>query len=174
MPAREFYGIYKEGLFISVFPMKRSTTNAIALLKKDHREVGKIFKELEATKSRKQCDTLFKRLNRELEVHTHIEEAIFYPYIKNAKPTREITLEAYEEHGVAKHLLVELTNQPHDTEEWKAKLKVLKENIEHHVQEEEGDMFKKVTSVLKDEELEEIGAAMHEEKEYCLNERIAP
>ncbi len=78
--------------------------------------------------------------------------------------TREIALEAYEEHRLVKQLLGELEAEPKDSEEWTAKFTVLKENIEHHVEEEEGEMFKKARQALSEEEIEELGERLQEAK----------
>jgi hemerythrin-like domain-containing protein len=99
-------------------------------------------------------------LKNELEVHARIEEQIFYPAIKEAKETHDITLEAFEEHRVVKRLLSELEAMPVTDERWGAKLKVLKENVEHHVEEEEDEMFKSARKVLSKEQVDELGARM--------------
>jgi iron-sulfur cluster repair protein YtfE (RIC family) len=140
--------------------------NAFNLLKEDHKRVAGIFEKLEPTTERalKTREELFSKLNSELEVHAAVEEQIFYPVLKEAAETREITFEAFEEHRVVKELLKELASTPKDTEEWTAKLTVLKENVEHHVEEEEGEMFKKARIVLTDEEAEELGSRMEAAK----------
>lgn len=140
--------------------------NAFNLLKEDHKRVAGIFEKLEPTTERalKTREELFSKLNSELEVHAAVEEQIFYPVLKEAAETREITFEAFEEHRVVKELLKELASTPKDTEEWTAKLTVLKENVEHHVEEEEGEMFKKARKVLTDEEAEELGSRMEAAK----------
>ncbi len=141
--------------------------DAITLLKSDHETVAGIFEKLEDTTERaeKTREELFTRLKGELGVHAHIEETIFYPSIKRAAETHDIVLEGFEEHHVIKVLLGELAEMPVDTEEWGAKLKVLKENVEHHVEEEEGDMFPKSREVLSKEQIEELGTQMEAEKE---------
>jgi iron-sulfur cluster repair protein YtfE (RIC family) len=140
--------------------------NVYQLLKQDHKTVAGIFAKLEPTTERalKTREELFSKLNSELEVHTAIEEKIFYPVLKEAAETRDITFEAFEEHRVVKELLKELSTEPKDTEEWTAKLTVLKENVEHHVEEEEGEMFKKARKVLTDAQAEELGARMEAAK----------
>jgi iron-sulfur cluster repair protein YtfE (RIC family) len=141
--------------------------NAFELLKQDHKKVSAIFEKLEPTTERavKARHELFAELKRELEIHAHIEETIFYPVLKKEAETRDITLEGYEEHHVVKMLLEELTTTPVDTEQWTAKLKVLKENVEHHVEEEEDEMFKSAREVLSKEKAQELGARMQAEKE---------
>src|ERR687889_1172008 len=133
--------------------------NAFQLLKEDHQKVSGIFQQLEPTTERaeKTRTELFAKLKQELDVHAHIEETIFYPAIKQAAETREIVLEGYEEHHVVKMLLGELESMPVDTEQWAAKLKVLQENVEHHVEEEEGEMFPKAQDVLSEDEITRLG-----------------
>ena len=140
--------------------------NAFELLKQDHKKVSGIFENLEPTTERgvKTREELFARLKQELDVHARIEEEIFYPAIKEAKETRDITLEAYEEHNVVKQLLAELDELPKSDETWGATLKVLKENVEHHVEEEEGEMFTSAREVLSREQIEELGTRMEAAK----------
>ncbi len=140
--------------------------NAFELLKQDHKKVSGIFEKLDPTTERaiKTREELFTQLKQELDVHAEVEEQIFYPAIKEAEETREITFEAIEEHNVVKQLLSELDAEPKDTEEWTAKLTVLKENVEHHVEEEETEMFPKAKKVLSDEQVEQLGTQMQEAK----------
>jgi hypothetical protein len=140
--------------------------NAFQLLKEDHKKVSAIFQQLEPTTERavKTRSELFEELKRNLEIHAHIEETIFYPSIKREAETREIVLEGFEEHHVIKVLLQELEGMPVDTEQWAAKLKVLQENVEHHVEEEEGEMFQKARDVLSEGQIDQLGARMEEEK----------
>ena len=140
--------------------------NAFQLLKEDHQKVSSIFQQLEPTTERaeKTRTELFARLRDELDIHARVEETIFYPAIKQAAETREIVLEGFEEHHVVKMLLRELDEVPVDTEQWTAKLKVLQENVEHHVEEEEGEMFQKARQVLSEGEIDRLGAQMEAEK----------
>lgn len=140
--------------------------NAFALLKADHEKVAGILETIEGTTERalKGRDELFVRLKAELDLHAMIEEEILYPALEEVEETRDITLEAYEEHRLVKQLLAELEAEPKDTEEWTAKFTVLKENIEHHVEEEEGEMFKKARQGLSEEEIESLGDQLQEAK----------
>ena len=140
--------------------------NAFELLKQDHEKVSGIFEKLEGTTERgvKTREELFAQLKQELDIHARIEEEIFYAAIRDAEETRDITLEAYEEHHVVKQLLAELDELPVDDESWGAKLKVLQENVEHHVEEEETEMFSSTRDVLTTEQLEELGTQMEEAK----------
>lgn len=141
--------------------------NAFALLKADHEIVAGILETIEDTTERavKGRDELFAPLKAELDLHAMIEEEIFYPALEDTEEAREITLEAYEEHRLVKQLLAELEAEPKDTEEWTAKFTVLKENIEHHVEEEEGEMFKKARQALSEEEIETLGDRLQEAKQ---------
>ena len=140
--------------------------NAFELLKEDHARVAAIFEKLEPTTERalKTREELFTKLKNELEVHTQIEEQIFYPVLKEEEETRDITLEGIEEHHVVKTLLQEMEAMPVDSEQWTAKLTVLKESVEHHVEEEEGEMFPKARKVLAKEKIEELGARIEAAK----------
>jgi hemerythrin superfamily protein len=140
--------------------------NAFALLKADHKKVAGILEKLDSTTERgvKTREELFSQLKTELDVHARIEETIFYPALEEAKETRDITLEAFEEHRLVKQLLGELDEMSKDQEEWTAKFTVLKENVEHHVEEEESEMFPKARKVLSEDQAETLGTQMEEAK----------
>jgi hypothetical protein len=144
--------------------------NPFELLKKDHQKVASLMDRLEKTTERgiKTREDLFKQIKEELDIHAQIEEAIFYPALQVETETEEITREAYEEHKLVKSLLSELESLPKDDEQWGAKFKVLKENVEHHVEEEEGEMFTKARKALDKEELDELGEQMEEEKKRMM------
>jgi hemerythrin superfamily protein len=149
--------------------------NVFTLLKADHKKVSAIFEKLEPTTERgvKTREELFATLKEELEVHSSIEEKFLYPALEKADETHDIALEAIEEHAVVKGLLAELEELAVDDETWGAKLKVLQENVEHHVEEEEGEMFKKAKQVLSEEEQEALGARMERAKEKQLAQKKA-
>jgi hemerythrin-like domain-containing protein len=136
--------------------------DAIALLKRDHDKVKGLLKELESTTERgvKTRTELFGRIKDELSVHEIIEEEIFYPTLKQHPKAKDIVLEGYEEHHVVDTLMGELEALPVDDETWGAKATVMIENIEHHIAEEEGEMFLKARQVLDRDELEQLGEAM--------------
>jgi hemerythrin-like domain-containing protein len=140
--------------------------NAFTLLKADHKKVAGILEKIDETTERavKTREELFTQLKTELDTHTRIEETIFYPALEEVDETRDITLEAFEEHKVVKTLLSELESMGKDQEEWTAKFTVLKENIEHHVEEEEGEMFTKARKVLGEEGAETLGTRMEKAK----------
>ena len=136
--------------------------DAFELLKQDHKKVSQLFSEIEAAKGQAKKG-IFAQLKSELDLHAHVEEKFLYPALENNEKSRDITLESYEEHKVVKDLLVELaSSSPGD--EWDAKLTVLKENVEHHVEEEEGELFDKAEDVLSQEQIDRLGVEMEAEK----------
>ncbi len=141
--------------------------DAISLLKTDHDRVKKMLDEGETTTERgvKTRTELLETLKRELTIHERIEEEIFYPALKEHPKARDIVLEGYEEHHVVDEIMGELERTDVTDETWGAKFKVMKENIEHHIEEEEGEMFKNARQVFDRDELEALGARMAELKE---------
>lgn len=136
------------------------------ILKEDHETVAKLLKKLDKTseETAEEREKLFLELKTELTFHAYIEELLFYPLLKDKKESKEITLEAYEEHRLVKTLLEELDDMSKDSEEWLGKFRVLKENVEHHVEEEEGELFEKARNVLSAEDAAAIGARIATEK----------
>ena len=137
--------------------------DAFSLLKADHEKVAGLFEQLESASGKQKLE-VFNQIRTELELHTHIEEKIFYPALEKPEETHDLTLEAYAEHDQVKKLLQELGRARTPNEEWEAKAKVLQENVEHHVEEEETELFPKANKALGDEEIEELGAEMEAEK----------
>jgi hypothetical protein len=144
--------------------------DAISLLKTDHDHMKKMLDEGEATTERgvKTRTELLATIKRELTVHERIEEEIFYPALKRHPKARGIVLEGYEEHHVVDEIMRELEGTSVSDETWGAKFKVMKENIEHHIEEEEGEMFRNARQVFERQELEDLGARMLELKEAAL------
>ena len=141
--------------------------DAIKLLKNDHRQVEKIFSQIE--KGNGNREQLFRELANELTVHAEIEEQLFYPAVKNAKQTHDLVLESFEEHKQVKLVLADLDKADKTTEHWLAGLKVLMEDVQHHVGEEEKEFFPKVDDkVLSRQELEDLGTRMEEMKAQRL------
>ncbi|MEX2546779.1 MAG: hemerythrin domain-containing protein [Chloroflexota bacterium] len=140
--------------------------DAITLLKKDHELVKKLLAEGEETTERaeKTRTELFARLKSELQIHERIEEEVLYPALRDNPKSEEIAYEAYEEHHVVDTILEELETTPTDSPEWLAKFTVAKENLEHHIEEEEGELFPKARQILSDDQLERMGARMEEIK----------
>jgi hemerythrin-like domain-containing protein len=142
-------------------------TDAIVLLKNDHKEILKTFKEFEkagenATKRKGQLvDKMIELLN----VHTYIENEVMYPRVRELLPELEDdVLESYEEHHVADVLVIELAAMKPDAERFDAKTTVLIENVRHHIEEEEQEWFPKVRAGLGRKQLQELGAEMEAAK----------
>ena len=146
--------------------------NAITLLTNDHRKMRTLLDQLESTTERgvKTRTQLFAEIKGELMVHEAIEEEIFYPELKAHPKARDIVLEGYQEHHVVDLLMGELEALAVDDESWGAKAILMKENVEHHMEEEEGDMFKKARQVFDDAELEDLGERMMSRKEQAAAE----
>ena len=150
--------------------------NAIAMLKADHDKVKKLLDELETTTERgvKTRAELFSTIKGELTIHEVIEEEIFYPALKAHPKAKDIVLEGYQEHHVVDLLMGELEDLDVADESWGAKAIVMKENIEHHIEEEEGEMFDKARQVFDRQELEELGSRMADRKESAQRELGVP
>ena len=135
-------------------------------LKEDHEEAKDLFEELtESERDGEDREELFQELKEALELHASIEEKYLYPALESVDETRAMALESIEEHRIVKELLEELDGLDPDDEHWDAKLKVLMENVEHHVEEEEKELFKKARKVLNKEQIAEMGARAKEEKD---------
>jgi polyhydroxyalkanoate synthesis regulator phasin len=136
--------------------------DALQMLKDDHGKVKTLLADGESTTERgeKTRTELFERLKGELEIHEEIEEQVFYPALKEHPKAKEIVLEGFEEHHVVDTIMGELERTPVSDEQWGAKFTVMKENVEHHIEEEEGEMFKNARSVFSREELQELGDRM--------------
>ncbi|MGE5431676.1 MAG: hemerythrin domain-containing protein [Syntrophomonadaceae bacterium] len=149
--------------------------DALELLIRDHREIMEIFREVELSHKKKdgKLDENFEKLLQHLEMHMNIEETMFYPNLVGKKETRDITLEGIEEHHVVKEILKELNLDPKNTPEWKAKLKVCRENVEHHVNEEETEMFPDVPKILSKDRLRQIANQLEEKKRELMELRSA-
>ena len=132
--------------------------NAIKMLKQQHREVEKLFKQFESAKSAGPRQRTFEEIADALAVHATIEEKHFYPAVKKAQ-TEDILLESVEEHLEIKRVIADLLEMDADEDEFEAKMKVLQENVEHHVEEEENELFPRVQSTM-DDELDDLGTQL--------------
>jgi hypothetical protein len=134
----------------------------IEMLERDHRRLEGLLEKGDRTTERgaRRRAEVLQQLTAELVVHELIEEKVLYPALKPHSKAREVVLEGYQEHHVADVLVKELERLPTDDERWGAKFTVLKENIEHHIEEEEGEMFKTARSVLGRAELDALGRRM--------------
>jgi hemerythrin superfamily protein len=144
--------------------------DAIQLLKNDHVKVRGLLEQLGNTTSRaeKTRTELLAKINKELEIHTTIEEEIFYPAFREAAKNaedREMFFEAIEEHHAAGDLVLpDLLGTDVESDKFGGRAKVLKELVEHHADEEEKEMFKRARELLSREQLQELGTRMEQRK----------
>ena len=146
--------------------------DGLDMLERDHRRLEALLKQGVETEEGALADrrAIFATIARELAVHEQIEEKVLYPVLKAHAESKDIVLEGYQEHHVADVLIKELRELPPSDERWGAKLKVLQESLEHHIGEEEGEMFKTARSVLSREQLADIGARMAAMKSELLSD----
>jgi len=135
--------------------------NAIDLLEQQHREVKTLFKKYEKSEAPAEKRRLFEQIADDLAVHAAIEEKHFYPATKSAR-TADLLQEAVEEHLQAKRIIADLLEMDAGDAQFDAKMTVLREEIDHHVEEEEKELFPKVEKLLADDELEDLGMVMED------------
>jgi hemerythrin superfamily protein len=143
--------------------------SAIDLLESQHREVEKLFKKIEKTSSGEEKLRLFEEIADKLAIHAAIEEHHFYPAVKE-KRTKDILLESLEEHLTIKRTLADLLKLDVGDEQFDPKIKVLKEEVQHHVGEEEKDLFPKVKKLLSADELDSLEQEMVAEQDELEEE----
>ncbi|MBQ0901169.1 hemerythrin domain-containing protein [Micromonospora sp. U21] len=139
------------------------STDAIVLLKEDHKEMRRLFKAFQDAEEgpASQRQKLVGQILEALTVHTYLENEVMYPEIRRLLPDLEDDiLESYEEHHVADLLCFELASMDAEDERFNAKTTVLIENVTHHVEEEEQEWFPKVREALGRKQLQEIGEKM--------------
>src|SRR5256886_13023572 len=147
-----------------------SGVDAISLLKKDHEKVRGLLEKLEsaADKGDGRAEKLLAQVDREVKIHSQVEEEIFYPAFKEAARTKEenkLFFEAQEEHHVVDMVMPEVHDAEGGNEDFAAKTKVLKDLIEHHAGEEEKQMFPKARKLMGRRELQELGRRIQERKQ---------
>ena len=152
------------------------STDAIVILKDDHKDVRALFREFEkstTTKARK--GTIVKKVIELLTVHTYIENEVMYPEVRRLLPELEDdVLESYEEHHVADVLVMELAALKPGDERFEAKTTVLIENVRHHMDEEEQDWFPKVRDGLSRTQLRDLGTQLLAAKEKAPRSPAQP
>lgn len=144
------------------------TENAITLLTQDHRAVEKLFRQYEALGDGLDDgrETLVAQITHELSVHAEIEEVVFYPSVRAiGEKVKDEVLEAIEEHRVIKTAIARLRTMTPADESFDATVKVLMEQVKHHVKEEEEEMFPRVRRHVEESALLELGDALTQAKE---------
>jgi hemerythrin-like domain-containing protein len=143
------------------------THQFIQALQKDHQEVQAILGKIQETSegSVKTKENLFMQLKQELIPHMKGEEKHFYPLLMKKKEAQELGMEAMEEHHVAEIVLKELDSLSKDAKNWKAKAKVFSEIVQHHIEEEEEEVFNTAQELLSEDELDTVMSSFSKEKE---------
>lgn len=140
---------------------------ATQVLRGDHAAVKQLFRRFEKAGDRafETKQRLFSEIDHELEIHAKVEEEVFYPAVEDeAADAEDLVREAIEEHNVVRTLLGEIAAMSSEDEQYDAKVKVLMENVEHHIEEEEGEMFPKAER-LPETRQRELGAELKARKE---------
>jgi hemerythrin superfamily protein len=151
-----------------------NAVDAITLLTNDHDELKKHLSDGEDTTEyavQRRAEIL-DTVSTLLTAHERIEEEIFYPALKEHPKAKDLVLEGYQEHHVVDLIVGELRDMVENDERWGAKFKVLKENIEHHIEEEEGEMFPTARRVFSETELDDLGTRMEDLKNETLTARL--
>jgi hemerythrin superfamily protein len=153
------------------------TSDAITLLKADHKEIRGLFRKFQGAGDRavKTKARLVSQIIERLTVHTYLENEVMYPQVRALLPElEEDVLESYEEHHVADVLCVELAGMPADAERFDAKTTVLIESVTHHIEEEEQDWFPKVRAGLGRKQLQDIGAKLEQARQKAPTSPAQP
>jgi hemerythrin superfamily protein len=153
--------------------MANQKMDAITLLEDDHKKVRELFRKFEGLGDRagKSKEKLADQIRTELAVHTAIEEEIFYPGVQDH--AEEMIAEAIEEHNVVDRLLLEIRDMAPDDEQWEAKMTVMMENVEHHADEEEKELFPTVKKAMGMDAMRTLGERMARRKEELMREQRA-
>lgn len=143
------------------------------ILEREHQEVAELLDKLvdDVDADEDERASVFQTLNASLSAHATAEEAVFYPALQELEEGRPLALEAREEHRIVKRLLGEIDGLARMGERWDAKVKVLKESVEHHVKEEEGEIFKLARAGLDQERARELGERFLAAKRVALREQ---
>jgi hemerythrin superfamily protein len=157
---------------IHILDGKETKVDAITLLRDDHDNVRKLFKQFEGAGDGAHVEKrrIVDKIIEELTVHAFIEEELFYPTVKGlaaeggGEEPEELVKEAEEEHAQVKTLLAELETMDPTDEYFDAKVTVVIDNVRHHAEEEEGEMFPKVRAAMRRNELQDLGQRMLEAK----------
>ena len=146
--------------------------DGLSLLKEDHDKAKEAIRKIEGTNDRatKEREELFQALLDDLTVHERTEEEIFYPALEEQPKKKDLILESYVEHDVVDTLTDEISTIEAGDEKWLPTFKVFKENLEHHIKEEEEELFPKVKDIFSREQLEDLGNKMAALKEVAQQE----
>ena len=138
--------------------------DALELLKQDHQAVKELFDQIDDAEDGKQRKKLFDQIDTQLNIHAHIEETVFYPEMQKIDELKDMVEEALEEHQEIKTLLEEIEGRDPESDQFIASVEELMENVEHHVAEEEDEMFPKVRERCDQATLDRLGDQLESAK----------
>ena len=138
------------------------------LLISDHQKVSELFEQIENDEDQAVQENTFAKIKQELTVHAEIEETYLYPLVRQYTETQELTAEAIEEHQEVKQLLAELNEMTPMDEDWEDTIQELKEAVEHHVEEEENEMFPKAKEILDEATINQLGEDLQRGKQLFM------
>lgn len=146
---------------------------ATLLLKRDHQTIGGLFRDFEklANDDAQGRKDTFDQIRQELDVHTRIEEELFYPELARFDEASDLVREARAEHDLIKELCSDLSKMKADDSDFAAKVTVLRENFEHHIEEEESELFPLAKKHLSNERLEKIADQLENRKDELSKQR---
>ena len=150
--------------------------NVLKLIKKDHSDVQSLFNKFEKTakSSHEKREEIFEQIRRELQIHSRVEEEIFYPFLKalNDNSGRNLVSEALKVHKEIDELLTQISRLQPSDKNFDEKVETLFENVEHHIQEEEREIFQFAEEKCSEEQLENLGREVAERKK-TLDRQLA-
>jgi|HubBroStandDraft_6_1064221.scaffolds.fasta_scaffold730578_2 iron-sulfur cluster repair protein YtfE (RIC family) len=140
--------------------------NAFEILINDHRAVEKLFEKIgnSGKSALKTRERLFEKLREELELHTQVEERIFYPEIQKLPGAKELVPDALEEHAEVKQMLRQIAKLSPDQHEWSDRIEELKQAVQHHVKDEEHEMFPAAREEMDEQRAEDLGRRIRQMK----------
>jgi hemerythrin superfamily protein len=143
--------------------------NALDLLTDDHQKVKQLFQQAQQIQDNQQKKEMFDKIDMELAIHADIEETIFYPALEEHDAFKEMVQEARQEHEDVEQLLLEIEDLATEDTDFSSQLAELEETVEHHVAEEEGEMFPKIREIFDEGTLERLGKKLASAKGKQIN-----
>lgn len=143
--------------------------NALDLLTDDHQKVKQLFQQAQQIQDNQQKKEMFDKIDMELAIHADIEETIFYPALEEHDAFKEMVREARQEHEDVEQLLLEIEDLATEDTDFSSQLAELQETVEHHVTEEEGEMFPKIREIFDEGTLERLGKKLESAKGKQIN-----
>ena len=140
-------------------------TDILTLIEADHRKVEDLFSEIQQAKGDKKQQDIFKQIYKELTLHAQAEELVFYPAMREYEQTSALIEEAEEEHNTVKILLEEMLSIEPSDEKFQTKMRYLLDNVAHHVEEEESEVFDAVRKCMDGSQIQDLGQEFQKVKD---------